>query len=99
MDTSWSFSDAEWTLLRTVAEGLEWSFGWQPAPAQRVPLRAGLCVRHRLRASELVYAKLRRAIPHWMMYTLATRALQAGPVGQIACADDTRRALALSAQT
>ena len=37
LDTSRAFSEGEWALLRTVAEGLEWSYGWEPAAAQRLP--------------------------------------------------------------
>ncbi|MBW8848871.1 MAG: tyrosine-type recombinase/integrase [Burkholderiales bacterium] len=58
MDTSRSFSDAEWTLLRTVAEGLEWSYGWQPAAAQRLRFVLDFAYATGLRASELVHATL-----------------------------------------
>jgi hypothetical protein len=58
MDTSRSFSDAEWGLLRTVADGLEWSYGWQPAAAQRLRFVLDFAYATGLRASELVQAKL-----------------------------------------
>lgn len=58
MDTSRSFSDAEWTLLRTVADGLEWSYGWQPAAAQRLRFVLDFAYATGLRASELVQATL-----------------------------------------
>lgn len=58
MDTSRSFSDAEWALLRTVAEGLEWSYGWQPAAAQRLRFMLDFAYATGLRANELVQATL-----------------------------------------
>ena len=58
MDTSRSFSDAEWALLRTVAEGLEWSYGWTPAAAQRLRFVLDFAYATGLRASELVNATL-----------------------------------------
>jgi site-specific recombinase XerD len=58
MDTSRSFSDAEWALLRTVADGLEWSYGWQPAAAQRLRFVLDFAYATGLRASELVQATL-----------------------------------------
>ena len=58
MDTSRSFSDAEWALLRTVADGLEWSYGWQAAAAQRLRFVLDFAYATGLRASELVQATL-----------------------------------------
>ncbi len=58
MDTSRSFSDAEWALLRTVADGLEWSYGWQVAAAQRLRFVLDFAYATGLRASELVQATL-----------------------------------------
>ena len=58
MDTSRSFSDAEWALLRTVADGLEWSYGWTPAAAQRLRFVLDFAYATGLRASELVHATL-----------------------------------------
>ena len=58
MDTSRAFSDAEWALLRTVADGLEWSYGWQPAAAQRLRFVLDFAYATGLRASELVQATL-----------------------------------------
>ena len=58
MDTSRSFSDAEWGLLRTVADGLEWSYGWRPAAAQRLRFVLDFAYATGLRASELVHATL-----------------------------------------
>ena len=36
LDTTRSFSEGEWKLVRTVADGLEWSYGWQVGAAQRL---------------------------------------------------------------
>jgi site-specific recombinase XerD len=58
MDTARSFSDVEWSLLRTVADGLEWSYGWQPAAAQRLRFVLDFSYATGLRASELVRATL-----------------------------------------
>ena len=58
MDTSRSFSDAEWALLRTVANGLEWSYGWTPSAAQRLRFVLDFAYATGLRASELVHATL-----------------------------------------
>jgi site-specific recombinase XerD len=58
MDTSRSFSDVEWALLRTVADGLEWSYGWQAAAAQRLRFVLDFAYATGLRASELIQATL-----------------------------------------
>lgn len=58
LDTSRSFSDGEWRLLRTVADGLEWSYGWRPAAAQRLRFVLDFAYATGLRASELVHATL-----------------------------------------
>ena len=33
-----AFAEGEWSMIQTVAEGLEWSYGWEPAAAQRLRL-------------------------------------------------------------
>ncbi len=58
MDTSRSFSNAEWALLRIVADGLGWSYGWTPAAAQRLRFVLDFAYGTGLRASELVHATL-----------------------------------------
>jgi site-specific recombinase XerD len=52
------FSDSEWSLIRTVADGLEWSYGWEAAAAQRLRFVLDLAYGTGLRASELVGATL-----------------------------------------
>lgn len=36
LETAHAFTEGEWLLTRTIAGGLEWSYGWQAAAAQRV---------------------------------------------------------------
>lgn len=58
LDTTRSFSEGEWKLVRTVAEGLEWSYGWEPAAAQRLRFLIDFSYSTGLRAGELVHATL-----------------------------------------
>lgn len=58
LDTSRAFSEGEWALVRTVADGLEWSYGWKPAAAQRLRFVLDFAYATGLRASELVHATL-----------------------------------------
>lgn len=58
LDTARSFSEGEWKLVRTVAEGLEWSYGWQPSAAQRLRFLIDFSYSTGLRAGELVHATL-----------------------------------------
>jgi len=58
LDTTRSFSEGEWKLVRTVAEGLEWSYGWQPSAAQRLRFLVDFSYSTGLRAGELVHATL-----------------------------------------
>ena len=52
------FSEGEWILIQTIAQGLEWSQGWQPAAAQRLRFVLDFAYATGLRASELVGATL-----------------------------------------
>jgi len=52
------FSEGEWALIQAVAEGLEWSHGWEPAAAQRLRFVLDFAYATGLRISELVGAKL-----------------------------------------
>ena len=58
LDTARVFSAGEWNLLRTVAEGLEWSYGWTPSAAQRLRFVLDFGYASGLRAGELVGARL-----------------------------------------
>ena len=53
-----AFAEGEWSMIQTVAEGLEWSYGWEPAAAQRLRFVLDFAYATGLRASELVNAKL-----------------------------------------
>lgn len=53
-----AFSDGEWSMVQTVAEGLEWSYGWEPAAAQRLRFVLDFAYATGLRAGELVRARL-----------------------------------------
>jgi site-specific recombinase XerD len=56
LDTTRSFSEGEWRLVRTVAEGLEWSYGWQASAAQRLRFLIDFSYSTGLRSGELVHA-------------------------------------------
>ncbi|MBK3823906.1 tyrosine-type recombinase/integrase [Paraburkholderia aspalathi] len=59
LDTTRGFTEGEWLLLRAVADGLEWSYGWSAAAAQRLRFLLDFGYATGLRASELVGAVLR----------------------------------------
>lgn len=52
------FGESEWSIVQTVAEGLEWSYGWQADAAQRLRFVLDFAYATGLRASELVSATL-----------------------------------------
>ena len=58
LDTSHAFSEGEWALVRTIADGLEWSYGWSAPAAQRLRFLLDFGYATGLRASELVGATL-----------------------------------------
>lgn len=58
-DASRAFTEGEWTLVRTIADGLEWSYGWSERAAQRLRFLLDVGFATGLRAGELVAAKLR----------------------------------------
>jgi len=58
LDTARAFTEHEWRLARVVADGLEWSYGWSDASAQRLRFVLDFAYRTGLRISELVDAKL-----------------------------------------
>lgn len=58
IDTARVFSEGEWTLVRTVADGLEWSYGWREAAAQRLRFVLDLAYATGLRSGELVGSTL-----------------------------------------
>ncbi|WP_175689093.1 phage integrase family protein [Burkholderia anthina] len=58
LDVSRGFSEGEWLLIRTLADGLEWSYGWGVPAAQRLRFLLDFGYATGLRASELVGATL-----------------------------------------
>lgn len=52
------FTEGEWSMILAVAEGLEWSHGWEAAAAQRLRFVLDFAYATGLRASELVDARL-----------------------------------------
>ena len=52
------FAEAEWSMIRIVADGLEWSYGWAPSAAQRLRFILDFTYATGLRASELAQATL-----------------------------------------
>ncbi len=58
LDASRAFTEGEWLLVRTIADGLEWSYGWSAPAAQRLRFLLDVGFATGLRASELVGATL-----------------------------------------
>lgn len=58
LDTSNVFTEGEWLLVRAIADGLEWSYGWAPLAAQRLRFILDFGYATGLRPSELVGATL-----------------------------------------
>lgn len=81
--TSHAFSEGEWVLVRTIADGLEWSYGWAAPAAQRLRFVLDFSYATGLRASELVTSKLGdlevdAAGDHWL--NLVGKGRRAGKV-------------------
>jgi site-specific recombinase XerD len=58
LDAQRVFSQAEWLLIRVVADGLEWSYGWSKEAAQRVRFVLDFSYATGLRATEFTAAVL-----------------------------------------
>ena len=58
LDVDRVFSEGEWNLLRTVAEGLEWSYGWEKTAAERLRFVLDFGYATGLRVGELVTSML-----------------------------------------
>ena len=54
LEVSRAFTTGEWALLRTIADGLEWSHGWAVPAAQRLRFLLDFSYATGLRAAELV---------------------------------------------
>ncbi|MFL9913681.1 phage integrase family protein [Paraburkholderia sp. RL17-337-BIB-A] len=71
LDTSRGFTDGEWQIVRSLADGLEWSYGWEAAAAQRLRFVLDFAYATGLRAGELVNATLGDVLAdangdHWL---------------------------------
>jgi site-specific recombinase XerD len=58
LDSSHAFTEGEWLLVRTIANGLEWSYCWEAPAAQRLRFVLDFAYATGLRANELVSATL-----------------------------------------
>ncbi|SPD46708.1 site-specific integrase [Cupriavidus neocaledonicus] len=58
LDSSHAFTEGEWLLIRTLADGLEWSYGWDGPAAQRLRFALDFAYATGLRVSELVSTTL-----------------------------------------
>ena len=58
LDISRAFTAGEWELIRTIADGLEWSYGWAVPAAQRLRFLLDFGYATGLRAGELVSVTL-----------------------------------------
>ncbi|MBB3261639.1 integrase [Paraburkholderia bannensis] len=58
LKTSHAFSEGDWALVRTIADGLEWSYGWSAAAAQWLRFLLDFGYATGQRASEFVGATL-----------------------------------------
>ncbi len=71
LDPGRSFTEGEWSLVRVIADGLEWSYGWDKAAAIRLRFLLDFSYSTGLRNSELVRATLRQIVEgddgsHWL---------------------------------
>lgn len=58
LDVTRGFTEGEWQLIRAMADGLEWSYGWTPGAAHRLRFLLDFGYATGLRASEFVGATL-----------------------------------------
>lgn len=58
IDVGHAFTEAEWNLIRVVADGLEWSYGWSKDAAHRMRFLLDFCYATGLRVSEFLGATL-----------------------------------------
>jgi integrase len=60
LDAGRAFTESEWNLVRSLADGLEWSYGWEAPAAQRVRFLLDFGYGTGLRAGELIGSTLGR---------------------------------------
>lgn len=74
MNTSHVFTQGEWGIVRAIADGLEWSYGWTEPAARRLRFILDFAYATGLRAAELVGVTLRSIVTddhddHWLQFT------------------------------
>ena len=93
IETHHVFSESEWALIRTIADGLEWSYGYKEVAAQRLRFILDFAYATGLRISELVGVTLRCIHlddhdDHWLQLVG-----KGGKLGQVALPPLARSAL------
>ncbi|BAO94093.1 phage integrase family protein [Caballeronia insecticola] len=74
IDATRAFTESEWQLIRVIADGLEYSYGWSAPAAQRLRFLLDFGVATGLRAGELIGTTLRQIETdpsglHWLRVT------------------------------
>ncbi len=74
IDAARAFTESEWQLVRVIADGLEYSYGWSVPAAQRLRFLFDFGVATGLRAGELIGTTLRQIETdpsglHWLRVT------------------------------
>jgi site-specific recombinase XerD len=74
VDTRHVFTQGEWATVRTIADGLEWLYGWQEPAARRLRFILDFAYSTGLRAAELVGVTLRAITTdshddHWLEFS------------------------------
>jgi site-specific recombinase XerD len=73
METTHVFTQGEWGIVRAIADGVEWSYGWTEPAAQRLRFILDFAYATGLRAAELVGVTLRSITTdshddHWLQF-------------------------------
>ncbi|KND61978.1 Integrase [Candidatus Burkholderia verschuerenii] len=74
LDASRAFTEGEWLVIRAMADGLEWSYGWTAPAAHRLRFLLDFGLATGLRAGELIGTTLRQVETdprgaHWLLVT------------------------------
>jgi site-specific recombinase XerD len=62
LDPGRSFTEGEWSLVRVIADGLEWSYGWEQPAAIRLRFLLDFSYSTGLRGGEFVASRLRQIV-------------------------------------
>jgi site-specific recombinase XerD len=103
LDTSHAFTEGEWMLVRAIADGLEWSYGWEAPAAQRPRFALDLAYATGLRVSELVGACLGNVETdargdHWLSIIGSLEQDSAAGISGVRLWEITRRSFAKAAE-